>query len=163
MASIQTPKQSKQGALSRDKKRVFIDSSVLMAAAISPTGSARELINQGFTEKIDLYISLDVAEETERNLRRKAPHWLNYFYKTYESLSLTSVKPTKKQILNVAKFVVGKDAPIVAGAIAAKADFLVSFDRKHLLEKREEIETNFNIKVVTPDEVTRMIFTKKSL
>ena len=44
MVLIQTLKQS-------NKKKVFVDSSVLMAAAISPTGSARELINQGFTEK----------------------------------------------------------------------------------------------------------------
>jgi len=36
MASILTPKQSK-------KKKVFIDSSVLIAAAISPTGAAEIL------------------------------------------------------------------------------------------------------------------------
>lgn len=149
MASIQTPKQNKQ------KGRVFIDSSVLIAAAISPTGSARELVNQGITQKIDLYISPDVVEEAERNLKSKAPHGLNYFYAIYKSLTLTLVKPTKRQVLRAAKFIIGKDAPIVAGAIESKADYLVSFDRKHLLQHKEEIETNFKIKVLTPDEVVK--------
>lgn len=145
MASIQTPKQN--------KTRIFIDSSVLIAAAISPIGSARILINQGFTQKIDLYISPEVVGETERNLKRKAPEGLDYFYKIYESLSLNLVKPTKRQIHKAAKVVVGKDAPIVAGAIFSRADYLVSFDRKHLLQHRQQIEENFKIKVVTPDEL----------
>lgn len=148
MASIQTPKQSK-------KNRVFIDSSVLIAAAISSTGFARELISQGFTQKIDLYISPDVIEEAQRNLERKAPQGLEYFYKIYKSLSYTVVKPTKKQILKAAKVVVGKDAPIVAGAISSKANYLVTFDRKHLLRHKQEIKDNFKLKVVTPDELLK--------
>lgn len=146
MASIQTPKQNK-------KNRVFIDSSVLIAAAISPTGSARELINQGFTQKIALYISPDVVEEAQRNLERKAPQGLDYFYKIYRSLSYTLVKPKKRQIFKAAKIVIGKDAPIVAGALQSKADYLVTYDRKHLLQYKKDIRESFKIKVITPDEL----------
>ena len=89
MALIQTLKPSK-------KIKVFIDSSVLMASAISPSGSARELINLGFT-----------------------------------------------------------NAPIVAGAMSSKADYLVSYDRKHLLQYKKEIKAHFKIKVVTPDQLVK--------
>lgn len=135
------------------KKTVFIDSSVLMAAAISPKGSARDLTNEAFTQKLDLYVSADVLEETERNLKLKAPHSLDYFYTSMQSLSLKIVKPAKRQILKAAKIVVGKDAPILAGAIEEKVDYLVTYDRKHLLSHKEEIKTHFNLQVVTPDEI----------
>jgi len=63
------------------------------------------------------------------------------------------VKPTKRQILKATKIIEGKDAPIVAGAIFSKADYLVSFDRKHLLQHKKEIEASFKLKVLTPDKV----------
>lgn len=112
--------------------KVFIDSSVLIAAAISPTGSAREILEKGFNKKLILYISNDVLEETERNLELKSSKSLDYFYKFSESLVVTVINPTKNQIRKVIKSIEAKDAPIVAGAISAKADYLVTYDRKHL-------------------------------
>lgn len=148
MASTQIPSRSK-------KPKVFLDSSVLMAAAISSTGNARELINRGFIQELELYISPDVLEETERNLKLKAPQALDKFYDFRESLIAKLVKPTQKQVLEVAKHIEPKDAPIVAGAIFSKADFLVSYDRKHLLQQKEKIKNFFHLLVVTPDEVLK--------
>ena len=48
-----------------------------------------------------------------------------------------------------------KDASIVAGAIAAKADYLVSYDRKHLLHQKQKINDNFKEKIVTPNELIK--------
>lgn len=146
MTLIQTLKPSK-------KRKVFVDSSVLIASAISPTGNARELINLGFTKSLELYISPDVLEETERNLKVKAPQGLNYFYTSISNINFKIIKPTNRQILKAAKIIVGKDAPIVAGAVKASADYLVSYDRKHLLKQKQEIEKDFKLKVVTPDEL----------
>ena len=55
---------------------VFVDSSVLIAAAISVNGAARDLLLRGFRCDLLLYISDDVLTETERNLTRKAPEFL---------------------------------------------------------------------------------------
>ncbi len=144
--------------LSRTKKplKVFIDSSVLIAAAISPSGAGREVINQGFTQQLELYISADVLEETERNLKLKAPQALIYFHKFCESLAITVVKPARTQILKAAKIIESKDVPIIAGAMKSKADFLVSYDRRHILLRKDEIEKEFSIKVATPDEVMKL-------
>lgn len=65
------------------------------------------------------------------------------------------MKVSKSKILKTAKIVEAKDAPIVAGAVASKADYLVSYDRKHLLRHKKEIEANFKLKVVTPDEILK--------
>ncbi len=132
--------------------KIFIDSSVLIAAAISPKGSAREIINQGFAKSLDLYISDVVLEETERNLKLKAPHTLEDFYNFKETFVSKIVAPPRQLILKVAEVVNIKDAPIVAAAMQAKADGLASYDRKHLLQHKEEIEKNFKVKVGTPDE-----------
>lgn len=84
--------------------KVFIDSSVLIAASISTTGAGREIINQGFTKQLGLYISPDVLEETERNLKLKAPKSLPYFHNFRKSLVAKLVKPHRNLILKAAKY-----------------------------------------------------------
>ena len=135
--------------------KIFIDSSVLIAAAISPTGSARDLIKGSFRNKFKIVVSDLVLEETERNLTNKAPKALPTLQLFLEVLNPEVVSPSKSLVLKVSRVVDPKDAPIVAGAVSAKADYLVSFDRKHLLQYKQEIKAYFKVKVVTPDEVVK--------
>ncbi|HZU04342.1 MAG TPA: PIN domain-containing protein [Chloroflexota bacterium] len=133
--------------------RVFIDSTVLFAAAYSATGTARDLLRAGLRGRVQLYISDDVLEETERNLRRKAPEALDQFLLFKAVLNAQLVRPPPALVARVAEVVAAKDAPIVAAALAARASYLATWDRKHLLRWRAQIKTAFNIAVVTPAEV----------
>lgn len=133
--------------------KVFIDSSVLIAAAISSKGSARDLIISSLNNKFKIVISDLVLEETTRNLSNKAPKALPALQLFLETLNPEVVSPNKSLVMKASEVVELKDAPIVAGAVAAQADYLVSFDRKHLLKQKLEIKEKFKIKVVTPDEV----------
>lgn len=133
--------------------KVFIDSSVLIAAAISAHGSARDLIKKSFRGEVEVIISDLVIEETQRNLANKAPQALPALQLFLESLNPQVVRPSKLQVSKTSKVIDIKDAPIVAGAIKSKADYLVTYDRKHLLSHKKEIKTHFKLKVVTPDEV----------
>lgn len=142
------PKGSKQ-------PKIFIDSSVLIAAAISPTGSARDLIMRSFRNKLKVVISDLVIAETQKNLANKAPQALPALQLFLEVLNPEVVSPTKTFILKASKVVELKDAPIVAGASYSKADYLVTFDRKHLLQQKREIKTILKVKVVTPDELIK--------
>lgn len=143
-------------ALNQPKvSKLFIDSSVLIAAAISPTGSARDLIISSINHKFKIIVSDLVLEETVRNLANKAPIALPALQLFLEVLNPEVVSPSKSLIMKVLRIIVLKDAPIVAGAIFAKADYLVSFDRKHLLQHHKEIRTHFKIKVVTPDKLPK--------
>jgi hypothetical protein len=49
-----------------------VDSSVLIAAVISPRGSARQLVELGFQGDVALLVSALMFEETQRNLTRTA-------------------------------------------------------------------------------------------
>ncbi len=53
------------------------------------------------------------------------------------------------------EFVELKDAPIVAAAAFANADYLATYDRRHLLAKRAEIEQAYGMLAMTPDEILR--------
>lgn len=135
--------------------KVFIDSSVLIAAAISPKGSARDLIINSLNNKFKIIISDLVLEETARNLSNKAPKALPALQLFLETLNPEVVSPNKSLVMKASEVVELKDAPIVAGAVTAKADYLVSFDKKHLLQQKQKIEAKFKIKVVIPDELTK--------
>lgn len=135
--------------------KVFLDSSVLIAAAISSKGSARDLIIKALHGELEIVVSDLVIEETQRNIANKAPKALSALQIFLEALNPEVISPTKTLILKVSKTVELKDAPIVAGAISSKSDYLVSYDRKHLLQFKAEIKTSFKIKVVTPDELIK--------
>ena len=132
---------------------IFVDSSVLVAAAISARGSARDLIVAGLRGELRLRISSLVLEETERNLSAKAPAALPLFAVVRESLEGDLVDPPGDLVVEVAKVVEPKDAPIVAAALVAQAWYLATYDRKHLLRQKEQIEAEYPIRIMMPSEI----------
>src|SRR5438874_1483312 len=102
-----------------------------MAAALSESGTSHDLFAAARDGRLVLFASSYVLRETERNLYRKAPRGLRAFWDLRDQLEL--VDPTIEVVAEVAGHIESKDAPIVAAAIAAQADYLVSYDRRHLL------------------------------
>jgi predicted nucleic acid-binding protein len=136
------------------RPKVFLDSSVLIAATISVKGSARDLLNHGFRGNYDLIISSDVIEECERNLRAKAPEVLPLFT-AFLALLPHRIEPTQEQVAQTAAKIEPKDAAIVAAARTAEAQFLATYDRRHLLAQQAVIAAEFAITATTPDEILR--------
>ncbi len=134
-------------------RRIFLDSSVLYAAAFSATGPARRLILKGLEGSIALAISDLVLEETKRNLTKNAPVALPYFTILTDLFSPFITNPTKVEILKAAQLVHLKDAPIVAAAAKVKAHYLATHDVKHLLNHAQAIEQAYAIAVLTPANV----------
>jgi len=136
-----------------DIPTVFVDSSVLFSASLSSTGAAHDLILAAARGQIVLIVSQFVLLDTQRNLTAKAPRALPPF-KAFERAGVAQGSdPPNPLVGQVAKLVVHKDAPIVAGAIAAKASFLASYDRKHLLSQAAVIQSEYGIVVDTPDNI----------
>jgi predicted nucleic acid-binding protein len=113
-------------------RRIFLDSSVLYAAAFSATGPARRLLLKGLDGRVALAISDLVLEETKRNLTQNAPAALPSFHLIADLFSPFITNPTKAAVLKAAHIVHRKDAPIVAAAARAKAAYLATHDVKHL-------------------------------
>jgi uncharacterized protein len=138
-------------------RRIFLDSSVLYAAAFSATGPARRLILKGIEGSIAPSLSDLVLEETKRNLTKNAPSALPYFTILADLFSPFITNPTKADVRKAAQIVHLKDAPIVAAAAKAKAEYLATHDVKHLLAQAQVIEEAYGITVLTPAEVLRIL------
>jgi predicted nucleic acid-binding protein len=138
-------------------RRIFLDSSVLYAAAFSATGPARRLLLKGLEGSIALSLSDLVLEETKRNLTKNAPSALPYFAILADLLSSVITNPTKGQVLKAAQIVHLKDAPIVAGAVKANADYLATYDVKHLLSHAKAIADAYRITVLTPSDLLSVL------
>lgn len=139
------------------RRSVFIDSSVLYAAAFSATGPARRLILKGLQGSVTLCISDLVLEETKRNLAHNAPATLPYFMIITDLFAPHVTRPTKAEVLKAAQIVHLKDAPIVAAAAKVKAEHLATHDVKHLLNHAKAIEQAYGITVLTPAEVLSVL------
>jgi hypothetical protein len=50
-----------------------------------------------------------------------------------------------------------KDAPVVAAAVVAGVEALVTLDKKHLLKREREIREAFGIAVVDPGAIIRRV------
>jgi predicted nucleic acid-binding protein len=138
-------------------RRIFLDSSVLYAAAFSATGPARRLILKGLEGSITLAISDLVLEETKRNLTKNAPLALPSFNILADLFSPFITNPTKAAVLQAAQIVHLKDAPIVAAAAKAKAEYLATHDVKHLLSQAQAIADAYGISVLSPAEILHIL------
>ncbi|MBW3633155.1 MAG: PIN domain-containing protein [Chloroflexi bacterium] len=133
--------------------RVFLDSSVLFAAAYSAKASARDLLLAAIQGRIVLVLSSYVINETERNLLRRAPHAHPGFLRFRKDLPYQLSDPPDALVADTARIVVGKDAPIIAAARRAQTTLVATYDRKDLLSKRQEILAAFGVTVATPEEI----------
>jgi predicted nucleic acid-binding protein len=139
------------------QRRIFLDSSVLYAAVFSATGPARRLILIGLAGSVTLTISDLVLEETKRNLTTNAPSALPYFHLLADLLSSLITNPAKAAVVKAAEIVHLKDAPIVAAAAKAKAEYLATHDVKHLLNHAQAIEAAYGITVIAPSELVSIL------
>jgi len=138
-----------------DALRAFTDSSMLVAAALSETGAAYAVFDFVREGKVVLFASPYALDEAERSLYRKNPGGLRAFWELRDQLQL--VDPTQEHIDEVAQTVEPKDAAIVAGAIAARARYLMTHDHRHLLNEAESIRRLYGVEVVEPSTVLFLV------
>ncbi len=137
--------------------RVFVDASVLFAALYSRKGYAHDLIILGARHRLTLLITAEILDEVERNILRKAPYLHAVFPDTRARFTSEIVaSPSDKDKIEVATYVVQKDVHVIAAAIAAQPDYLVTYDRKHLLDV-PEVTARSGLKIVTPDIVVKIL------
>ncbi len=137
--------------------RVFVDTSVFFAAVYSSTGAARDLIRLALRGKVKLLVSQDVLDEIERNLAKKAPQVVPVYHVFLATLALELIPPPSRAAVHEAEtYVAAKDAMIIAAAILARPDYLVTYDHKHLLDPPEVAE-RFGLAIVTPDVVVQAV------
>lgn len=98
-----------------------------------------------------------VLEEVQRNVGRKAPHVVATIDAIIAQAGFNLVAPTLQEVAQVEQYVELKDAPVVAAAVLAGVDSLVTLDKKHLLHREPVIRKAFGIAVVDPGVILRRV------
>jgi predicted nucleic acid-binding protein len=137
--------------MERRRWRVFLDTSALIAGIISPTGAAHEVLRLCEATIVEPVISRQVLAEADRNLSEKLPELVQDFRVLLRSLSPHLVQdPGLKAVEQASKVINRKDAPILAAALEAGVDYLVTWNTRHFHKKAVREYVQF--KIVTPGE-----------
>jgi len=134
--------------------KVFLDSSVIIAAVLSFSGGSFRLIRESVFKGYTLLISNYVLEECLRVLKLKYPEKIFILAMLLENFRFQIVKdPSQKEVEKLIKIIEPEDAPILAGAIKYKAKYLVTLDKKDFLNlKVLEFVKKHKISILTPKE-----------
>lgn len=130
---------------------VFIDTSALIAGILSPTGAAHEVLRLCETGVVHAVMSRQVLVEADRNLSEKLPALLSDYHAFMLHLSPLIVDDPSAQAIEAAGNVIHhNDAPILAAAIAADVQYLVTWNTRHFQKKGVRDYVRFPI--LTPGE-----------
>ena len=109
--------------------RVFFDTSALLSGLNSPQGASGVILSLFKLRRILLIVSTEVLQESERVMRVKFPYLATPFLDFLASQPAFSPKLSITDIQNAYRLIPSEDAPIFAGAVKAKADFLITLDK----------------------------------
>ena len=119
-----------------DKTKVFVDTSALFSGIWSAAGGARMILKLGEAGAISLLVSIQVLQESERALRRKAPDSLASLALLLDRTSMSVVPAASAETVTKCQALIrhAGDALILAATWESGADYLVALDRKHILD-----------------------------
>jgi predicted nucleic acid-binding protein len=138
----------------KQRPKVFLDTSALIAGVASSRGAARAVLQLAEIGLIEVVVSRQVIVEADRNIEEKLPEMLNEYREFIKLLAPVLIDdPRQKDVERFLKVINYDDAPILASAVSSGADFLITWDRKHFIGK--DIHTHSNLKIVTPGEFLR--------
>lgn len=132
-------------------KRVFLDSSVLVAASASKKGASAFILGYCRKKKIKGYVSLDTIGEARKNVnfKLKTRHKERFVYFLKHAGLVLASQPSVEEIAQCEKVINPKDAPILAAALKSPASFLITLNRKDFL-KPKVIDFVKPLKIITP-------------
>jgi predicted nucleic acid-binding protein len=112
----------------------FLDTSVLFAAVLSESGGARVVLNLGEVGAVRLRVGPQVLREAEAVQQRKAPASKPRFALLLDRSRIEVSPEPEPAVLQQASALLAyaPDARVLAEAMKAGVDYLVTLDRKHL-------------------------------
>ena len=139
--------------MTRKIPEIFLDTSVIIAAVMSPTGGARLLFHLAQAGTVKLLVGKGVLEEAEEVMRRKAPEMLGLLAQLLDEAKIEICKlPTPAQQKKAQSLLsYSPDADVLAQAISANPDWLVSHDKEHFVGN--PVLDDLLFKIGTPGDV----------
>jgi putative PIN family toxin of toxin-antitoxin system len=138
--------------------KVFLDSNVILSGLLSDKGSPRIILDilslnlpvlSGATGQYNII-------EIERNLKKKMPAIIPLYKKYFPAINLEITPlPSPVRVNKLLKHISGKDAPVLASAIASKADYLVTGDKKDF--DKPGLKDKYRFQILGPSEFVKEI------
>ncbi|MCB0106281.1 MAG: PIN domain-containing protein [Caldilineaceae bacterium] len=135
--------------------RIFADTNILIAGADSRSGASRAVLLMAEIGLFRLVVSRQVLDEAERNIRTKLPRALPNFAEqmVYLNLEIQPDPPTA-EVAQWESVIELKDAPILAAAIGAKVDRILSLNTRDFTQ---EVAAACGIPIQTPAQFVQNI------
>jgi predicted nucleic acid-binding protein len=132
---------------------LFLDSSALMAGIISATGAARVLLLLAESGQLSITISEQVVTEIERAIARKVPRAIHDFRQAIISTQALIVRDPSLHDIRAHSGLIAHpaDIPIVLAAMQAKADYLVTLNRRHFIDD-PDVAAKAGLRIGTPGD-----------
>lgn len=135
----------------RRRQVVFLDASVLVAAAGSPNGGSAVALEICGGQHFRAAVSELVLLEARRAIITRLPEAaLVRYYQALADANPRMVKVPRPEA-RFASLVAEKDSHVLAAALGCQAAYLLSLDRKHLLTP-ELREATLPLRLMTPGE-----------
>ena len=137
------------------RPRVFLDSNVIFSGLYSSGGAPASILNNYVEGKLRLVVSQQVLEEVVRTINRKLPSALTSLRKLLVSAPPEIVgDPSSEDIARWAEILGTEDASILAAAITAQADYLITGDKRFF--DNPDIAKKSGLRVVTPAQFLKL-------
>ena len=136
----------------KNNQKVFLDSSAVIAAALSEKGGSFFLFQQAKQDRISLFISEAVSQEATMAVQRKYPDKLPILSKLLSNFPVNLIKDASEKSVKLTSHLIHpKDAPVLAAALKHKMEFLVTFDQEHFFTP-EIKQAKLPLKILTPGD-----------
>lgn len=136
--------------------RVFLDAGIYIAGAGSALGGSRQILDWCAERLLQPLTSQQVLIEVRRNVAKKLPHAVAILERILQAVDSELLpEPTTGEIAHAVQVVPEKDAPILAAALKANVEYLVTLDRKHFKQPRVQEAVSFQI--LLPEEFAPLI------
>lgn len=128
--------------------RVFLDTSALLSGLNSPFGASGVILSLFRLGRITLILSPEVVAEAHIAITKKFPLLQSGLLDVLSHGPVMLKLLTQQEIREARAILVSEDTPVLAGAMKARSEFLITLDKKFARAVRGK--TNFA--VMSPGE-----------
>lgn len=139
--------------------KVFLDASVIITGINSKNSASNIILKLSQKGKVKTFVSAIILNEVIRNLNKKFPeNILQDFLRYLPQSKFKKIEfKDESEILKFQGITTQKDIHVIAAASKAKVDFMVTFDRKHLLSIKEG---GLPFIILSPGDFIRIVTSK---
>ena len=137
--------------------KIFLDSSVLIAAFLSPEGGSAQILEFCEAGLLQGNISRDVIREIEEVVARKLPEIRSKIQKIIRFSALKIIGKIRPALLKKSKGWIADpgDAKILAAAKQNDVQYLITLDLRHFI-KDPRVAEKSGLKILTPGDFLKM-------